>query len=84
MKTISFSKEIAAEIGLKYESEISYGQVLYDNPEDFLDYIRLVTRNGRGEELENYFYEFSREAFGWLVKLNIPFSVHPYERTWNN
>ena len=84
MRTISFSNEIAERIGLKYESTLSYGECLYDNQEDFTDYIRLITRNGRGEELENYFYEFSREAFSWLVRENIPFSVHSYTRTWNN
>lgn len=84
MKTIKFSIEIAEKVGIKYERKMSYGQSLYENLEDYKDYIILITRNGRGDELSEYFYEFSETAFNWLLSTGVSFQLNEYKRTWNN
>lgn len=82
MKTVKFNNELAAKIGMKYEREMAYGVNFYTT-HDEKDYIRLVVRNGRGDELQNYFYEFSETAFKWLLESGVGFEMNPYSRTWS-
>jgi len=81
METVKFNNELAAKIGMKYEREMAYGVNFYTT-NDENDYIRLIVRNGRGDELQDYFYEFSETAFNWLKRTGVKFEMNEYSRTW--
>jgi len=80
MLTIIFTNEIDSLLGTKYESDIRYGYVFYYS-EEWDDWVRLVTRDGKGDELAEFYYEFSPLAFAWLESKAIPFQLAPYSRS---
>ena len=68
MLILEYSNRLAELIGAKYDIiDINHGVVFYcmeDNPEN---YLYLVTRNERGELLEDYYYKASLAAAKYLA-----------------
>ena len=81
MITISYTNKIAELIGLKYERDMRYGYSFYSS-DTYDDWVRLVTRDGKGDELVEFYYEFSPLALAWLQAKGIAFELAP-SRTYS-
>lgn len=80
LTTIIFTNEIASLIGAKYDSDMRYGVTFYSSEEEWDDWIQLVTRDGKGDELAEFYYEFSPLALAWLRAKGVAFELAPYSR----
>ena len=68
MLRLEYSNKLAELIGLKYDiKDLNYGFVFYSMEDSPENYLYLITRNGRGEQLEEYYYKVSPEAYKYLV-----------------
>lgn len=68
MLTLEYSNKLAELIGANYDiSDLNYGFVFYCMEDDPENYLYLVTRNGRGEQLGEYYYKASPAATKYLA-----------------
>jgi hypothetical protein len=66
---IKDTTEISSIISLHSRSEIGYGYVDYFSEENL--YFLLITRNKRGEELPQYFWDLEEPEMNWLESKGI-------------
>ncbi len=68
MLTLEYSNKLAELIGLKYDiKDLNYGFVFYSMEDSPENYLYLITRNGRGEQLKEYYYKASLDATKYLA-----------------
>jgi len=65
---IKDTQEISQIIGMNFRSEMHYGWTAYNDDLDESNdlYFLLITRNGRGEELEEFYWDLEDPEKNWL------------------
>lgn len=58
--------EVREAIGWNFRSEMHYGWTSYESEEYDDLYFLLITRNGRGEELQEFYWDLEEPAKNWL------------------
>ena len=71
---IKDTAEISRIISLHSRSEMGYGYVDYFSEENL--YFLLITRNKRGEELPQYFWDLEAPEMNWLESRGV--ELTPY------
>lgn len=67
--------EISQAIAWNFRSEMHYGWTSYQSETDDL-YFLLITRNGRGEELQEFYWCLKEPEMNWLSEKGI--ELTPY------